>query len=487
GQPDNVIRNRLLEEYLDRLVYPLSFHVRNADPPTFDQARFKAQSLEAMMTAGLTAATVTVPVMAATTTAPHLTTVNPLVAATNLWHPASAAPTPQNSPVSVPNNANSESFRNDVPNNGPNGQSGWRPNRNGYGNNEGQYRPYRQENQQRMQQGGYNNPRAHFGDNTMHTPLAHYTACNYQDGQCTLVDGSALVWRPSEEQLCEYVRKVTVPKEMPRRRREADAASNSGTPTTEVPVAIGGLARQREANFSEEFASVHIDAAMDALQNKMIMDEITAWAAPANTTTVTYSFPTFSLGSFKSYLLRMADPWSCWVTLVVLIMTIQIGLRLYFCFGNLQNPALFREGSRPVNLSQSASQVQDVPPSYQPQHPLLPSRLPSLAINAPQPPTIHFQSNTLQSPLTVEYTNVTRRKARELNSRMAQLNLGTSASTSGLGDGSEEEGPRRLHDIPEDDHEACLPKRPRREDDEDDDPFYDSTPAHVMMASLNTP
>ncbi|KAH7722570.1 hypothetical protein AAVH_09972, partial [Aphelenchoides avenae] len=39
-------------------------------------------------------------------------------------------------------------------------------------------------------------------------------------------------------------------------------------------------------NFSEEFASVHIDAAMDALQNKMIMDEITAWAAPANTTTV---------------------------------------------------------------------------------------------------------------------------------------------------------------------------------------------------------
>ncbi|KAH7703215.1 hypothetical protein AAVH_29617, partial [Aphelenchoides avenae] len=245
---------------------------------------------------------------------------------------------------------------------------------------------------------------AHFGDGTMHTPVAHYTSCNYQDGQCTLVDGSALVWQPSEVQLSdnhELALTITFPYrklvdcERPLVITDQGFAVEhyfhavcenfknlvnqllftvASSPTLAARRLLNisaiharySLANTLEiwpcasiANFSEEFASVHIDAAMDALQNKLIMDEITAWAAPANTTTVTYSFPTISLGSL--------------------------------------------------------------------------------------------------------------------------------AGTSGYGDGSEEVGQRRLHDIPEDENEACAPKRPRKEDDEDEDPFYDSTPAHVMMATMKAP
>lgn len=53
GQPDNVIQKRLLEEFVDRLSYPLSFHVSIAEPKEFNEARWKAQAIEAYMLAGI--------------------------------------------------------------------------------------------------------------------------------------------------------------------------------------------------------------------------------------------------------------------------------------------------------------------------------------------------------------------------------------------------------------------------------------------------
>ncbi|VDO68465.1 unnamed protein product [Heligmosomoides polygyrus] len=49
GQPRNTQRERLLDEYVDRLKPSLRFHVKAANPPTFDEAVIKAVMYESLL------------------------------------------------------------------------------------------------------------------------------------------------------------------------------------------------------------------------------------------------------------------------------------------------------------------------------------------------------------------------------------------------------------------------------------------------------
>lgn len=45
---------------------------------------------------------------------------------------------------------------------------------------------------------------AHYGDDQLHTPLAHAVDCRYSNGACNLKDGSAIYWTPRESQRCRF-------------------------------------------------------------------------------------------------------------------------------------------------------------------------------------------------------------------------------------------------------------------------------------------
>lgn len=55
------------------------------------------------------------------------------------------------------------------------------------------------------------------------------------------------------------------------------------------------------SNFSENFASVYLEAAIEAFQQQNLIEELTSWAPPPNTTIVTYTVPRFSFTGLKDF------------------------------------------------------------------------------------------------------------------------------------------------------------------------------------------